>query len=468
MQTSPRQLLFDKTANFWERFYRFNNYYHKDLQKLARVLIPANESVIEFGCREGELLGSLPNKKKKGVEASTILIEKARKKFPSLLFETCDYDSFSKKIDSDYILLSNVFPYHRVVQYFTNKLRQYSKKETRIIVVYFNFLWKPFLDLAEKLKLRLPQPLEPNWLEDEDISNIFYLGKFDEVKKGNRFIFPYKIPLLSDFLNRFVSQLPIINTFCLTRYSVFRILPKEEEYSVSIIIPARNEAGNIPDILSRIPKMGKDTEVIFVEGGSLDNTYEAIKKEVNEYRGPLRTYYYKQQGKGKKEAVFLGFSKAKNDILMILDADFTVNACELQKFYDALANGSAEFANGSRLVYPMEKQAMRFLNYIANKLLSISFSYIFGRKIKDTLCGTKVLFRKDFLRIRQYSLGIEKYDQFGDFDLLFGASKLNLKIVDIPIRYHPRTYGKSNISRLAHGWLFFKMTILGAFKLRFV
>lgn len=368
----------------------------------------------------------------------------------------------------NYVILPNTFAYLDDVQEFLKLLDKKLSPHAKIVVIYFNFLWKPILDLADFLHLRRRDPREPNWLSSDDVSNLFTLQDYDEVKKGRRFLMPLPAWFLSSFINKYLSRLPIINSLCLNTYQVFRKKPKTQDYSVSIVIPARNEEGNIRGILKSIPKFTGKMEVIFVEGHSQDKTYESIKKEIQANFGQIKASLIKQKGIGKGDAVREGFKKAKNQILMILDADLTVSPKELEKFYDALSLGHCDFANGSRLIYPLEKEAMRTLNYLGNKFFSATFTYLLEQKIKDTLCGTKALFRKDYLKIAANRKYFGDFDPFGDFDLLFGASRLNLKIMDIPIRYHGRVYGRTNISRFQHGLLLLKMTFFGVKKLKFI
>ena len=378
-------------------------------------------------------------------------------------------DSYHVKRNLDYLILDNSLSFINDVQKLAKSIAEKSNDKTRIIVVSFNFLWKPFLNLASKIGLRKPDIVEPNWLTKDDIRNMFYLEGLEEIKNGNRFLFPFDLGIVSDFVNTTLAHLPFLNDFCLTSYQIFRKIPKDKNYSVSIIIPARNEQGNIKGILKKIPKLSNQIEIIFVEGGSCDETERAIQKEIS---GPkpkwLEAFLYKQKGKGKKNAVKIGFEKAKNDILMILDADLTVGPDELTKFYMALSDGKAEFANGCRLVYPQETDAMRTLNYLGNKIFSMLFTFLLGQKVKDTLCGTKALFRKDYLKIKQANLLPGNLDPFGDFDLLFGATNQNLKIIDIPVRYMERKYGNTNINRFKNGFELIKMTFLAATKLKFI
>jgi glycosyltransferase involved in cell wall biosynthesis len=213
--------------------------------------------------------------------------------------------------------------------------------------------------------------------------------------------------------------------------------------------------------------MGAGTELIFVEGHSKDETWAAIQQVAAD--NPQRKIKILQQtGRGKGDAVRAGFAVATGDVLMILDADLTMPPEELPKFYDVIASGRAEFANGVRLVYPMEEEAMQFLNLCANKAFGIIFTWLLGQPVKDTLCGTKVLTRAHYERIAGNRAYFGDFDPFGDFDLLFGAAKLNLKIADVPIRYRERTYGTTNIQRWKHGWLLLRMVMFAARKLKFV
>lgn len=334
-----------------------------------------------------------------------------------------------------------------------SKRRLHASDKSKLLIVYFNHLWEPILKLASALGWRR-KDAEQNWLDDTDLINLCNLSGWELISKGKRLLFPIYIPLLSDFINKWIATLPIVNNLCLTTWVVVR--PKQNrirEYSVSIVVPARNEEGNIKKIVTSISKFGKSQELIFVEGGSSDHTWSEIKKYTSK---TVRAF--KQRGRGKGDAVRLGFSRARGDVLMILDADLTVAASELPKFYRVLAEGLGEFANGCRLVYPMEKQAMRLLNKVGNKIFGWLFTYILGQRFKDTLCGTKALFRSDYQKISKNRKFFGNFDPFGDFDLIFGAVKNNLKVIEVPIRYRERTYGSTNISRFKHGWLLLKMT----------
>jgi glycosyltransferase involved in cell wall biosynthesis len=291
------------------------------------------------------------------------------------------------------------------------------------------------------------------------------------IRHWEEVLLPLPVPLLDSLCNRFLVRLWPFRLFHLSHLVMARRTPEHDRRSpeplVSVIVPARNEAGNIRSIFERTPEMGSGTELIFVEGHSKDDTLATIEREIAAHpERPARVF--QQRGAGKGDAVRLGFAEAKGDVLMILDADLTMPPEELPRFYDALRKGAGEFVNGVRLVYPMEKQAMRFLNLLGNKFFSVAFSWLMGQPIKDTLCGTKVLPRDEYQRIAANRSYFGDFDPFGDFDLLFGAAKLGLKIVEVPIRYRERTYGTTNIQRWRHGWLLVRMSLFAAWRLKFV
>jgi glycosyltransferase involved in cell wall biosynthesis len=299
------------------------------------------------------------------------------------------------------------------------------------------------------------------------------LSGFEVVHRRQIVLLPLKIPFVSTFLNRYLVHLPPFSWFALSNIVIARPDPARDtsDYrktsSVSVIIPARNEAGNIKSILKKVPDLGCRTELIFVEGQSSDNTFETIKNSIEEFND-RNCRLFQQTGKGKGDAVRFGFDKADGDILMILDADMTVPPEDLLRFYNAIAGGRGEFINGVRLVYPLEDKAMRFFNIIGNKFFSLAFSWLLGQPIKDSLCGTKVLWKRDYEMIAKNRDYFGNFDPFGDFDLLFGAAKLNHKIVEIPIRYRSRTYGDTNIDRWRHGWMLLKMVLFAAKRIKFI
>jgi glycosyltransferase involved in cell wall biosynthesis len=299
------------------------------------------------------------------------------------------------------------------------------------------------------------------------------LADFEVVRDDAHIVCPVRIPLLADLSNRYAGRLPLLDQFSLMFGIIARPSPgrfaasRRSKPTVSVVIPCRNEAGHIRPLVGRLPDLPAGSEFLFVEGGSTDDTEAVIHEAIaEEPRRPLRLL--KQTGRGKGDAVRLGFAESKGEILLILDSDMGVAPADVPKFVDALAHGKGEMVNGSRMVYPMEGRAMRFLNLLANKSFAALFTWLLGQQVRDTLCGTKALWREDYQRIVANRAYFGDFDPFGDFDLLFGASRLNLRIVDLPVRYHERRYGETNISRFRHGWLLLQMSAFAARKLKFL
>ena len=441
--------------------------YREILARYYNLLIPETASVLEVGCGSGELLAQLRGNPKCGVDLSPAQIKQAEEKIPSAEFYVQAGEELNLPDRTfDYIVLSETLNLAADVQLILERLKTLAGSETRLIINVYNALWRPLIALATALGLRAPHP-ESNWLSKSTLAGLLTLSGWELIRCEARILCPIKLLGFGTFLNRFLA--PVLSPFCLSLFVVARPIPsgKSDEKSVSVIIPARNEAGNIEAAVARTPTMGAWTELIFVEGNSTDNTWETIQQVKQDYPN-RRIKILQQSGKGKGDAVRTGFAAAEGEILIILDADLTVQPEELPKFYEAVLSGACEFVNGSRLVYPMDEKAMQFLNLCANKTFGILFSWLLGQPVKDTLCGTKVLTKANYERIAENRTYFGEFDPFGDFDLLFGASKLNLKILDLPIRYKERVYGQTNIHRWKHGWLLLKMVVFAAAKLKFV
>ena len=444
-----------------------NRFYHRQLEKYYHFFIPENSKVIELGCGTGELLNSLKPNYAVGVDFSSKMIEIAKSNFPNFKFIQNDVENLQIDEKFDYVIMSDLLTSLWDVQKGFSELKKICTRNTRVIISSYNTIWEPFLKFATFLGLKSKQPIQ-NWLTIKDINNLLHIEGFEVVKKERKVLIPKFVPILGFIFNRFFANIPFFNKFCLIHFIIARpIIQDEEKYSVSILIPARNEKGNIENAILRTPKFGKSMEFIYVEGNSQDNTWDEILRIKEKYKN-LNIKAIKQSGKGKGNAVREGFDIATGDILMILDADLTTPPEDMPKFYNALAENKGEFINGCRLVYPMEKQAMRFLNLLGNMFFSAFLSFILGQRLKDTLCGTKVLFRKDYEIIKENRSYFGDFDPFGDFDLLFGATKLNLKIVEVLVRYKDREYGSTQISRFKHGLILLRMSFFAARKIKFI
>jgi len=386
--------------------------------------------------------------------------------------DTFEKVSSLKEVSSsklDFVLINGDVHYQKDLSKFFADLYKACIASTRVVITYYSNVWRPFIFLATVFGWRRKAP-EQNWITHHDIANLLALADFEIVHRDSKVLCPVPIPLISHFLNRYLAPLPFFRQFCLVNILIARPLGKrkQKELSVSVIVPARNEEGNIEQIVQRLPKMGPDDELIFVEGHSQDETWVKIEEVAKKYRDQLNIKVFRQEGKGKGDAVRKGFEEASKDILMILDADLTVAPEDLLAFYTIIVHDKGEFINGSRLVYPLEDRSMRFFNILGNKFFATAFSYVLGQRFKDTLCGTKVISRENYRKLAAHRSFFGDFDPFGDFDLIFGAVRLCLKVTEMPIRYCERTYGTTNIQRWKHGALLLRMLLYASKKMKFI
>jgi SAM-dependent methyltransferase len=440
--------------------------FHAQLMRHFRHHIPEGSRVLEWGCGAGDLLAGLKPERGFGLDFSPRMIARAIEKHggdSALEFRVADIETDAVTEPFDHIILDYLTGYLPDIQSALKSLNAAAHPRTRLHLTTFNSLWLIPLRSAAGVGMVSRQPTS-NWLSHDDLCNLLELAGWEIIGIEHLQLFPFEVPLLSRLANRLLVNLPLIRHLGVTTAITAR--PRRApvlagDVSCSVVVPARNEAGNIRAALERIPVLGRRTEVIFVEGHSTDDTWEAIQRESAAYGGPHLIRMLRQTGKGKWDAVRTGLAAAQGDVLVIQDADLTAPPEDLAKFYDALASGPAEFVNGSRLIYPVEKGAMRFLNMLGNQFFSRALSYVLGQQIKDSLCGTKMLMRSDYERLARRIAPFGAFDPFGDFNLLFGAALLDLRIRDVPVRYKDRTYGSTNISRFRHGWMLLKMTWWG-------
>jgi SAM-dependent methyltransferase len=483
---APGTQLSDALSAAWRDYYArarempahagARDFLHRDLTEAFARLIPADASVLEAGCAEGDLLAALPNARRMGIDYLPDTIDRARARHPDVRFEVGDVTAGGARLEPatagtwDAVICDRLAHSVVDVKALLVGLKRQLAPGGRIYMTAFNYMWELPVRAAEMTGWKRPAPTS-NWLSDSDYRNLFDIVGLEVVRYESRLLLPLDVPGLGPALNRYLVRAPGMQYASLYRIYVLRdrgTAAAPRRASVSVIVPTRNEAGNVAAALARTPVMGSGTELIFVEGHSSDDTWGTIQKEMQRYSGPLKVSAYQQTGKGKGDAVRLGFSKATGDILMILDADLTMPPEELPGFYDVIASGLGDYVQGTRLVYPMEPGAMRFFNKLGNVAFSQLFTYLLQQPIKDTLCGTKVLWRRDYERIAAARSYFGDFDPFGDFDLIFRAARLNLKIVEIPVRYRERTYGTTNIDRWRHGLLLLRMSAIAARKIKFV
>jgi SAM-dependent methyltransferase len=448
----------------------WGGYYHRRLWQIYQNIIPPGRQVLELGCAEGDLLAAVKPAEGVGVDFSGKMIRQAGTRYPEMHFLEADAHELDLTERFEAILLSDLVNDLWDVQVVLEKAARCSSSRTRLVINSYSRLWEIPLSLAGRLGLARTR-LYQNWLTVDDIRNLLALSGWELIRSWEEVLWPLPFPVLAGFCNQFLVKGWPFKNLALTNFFLARPSPTApsalEPPSVSVIVPARNEAGNLSEIFKRVPEMGRGTELVLVEGHSTDGTYEAMVREAE--KCPAQScQLLRQSGSGKGDAVRLGFQRARGEVLMILDADLTVPPEDLPRFYQALVSGKGEMINGVRLVYPLEDQAMRFFNFLGNKFFSLAFSWLLGQPIKDTLCGTKIMWKEDYQRLAANREYFGDFDPFGDFDLLFGAAKLGLKIIDLPVRYRQRVYGTTNIQRWKHGWLLLRMVGFAAGKIKFI
>jgi SAM-dependent methyltransferase len=451
-----------KSFDYW---LRRNHYYHYRLKKFYQFHIPEGSQVLQIGCHNGYLLDAIKPSYGMGIDDDEHAIATAQQAYPHYDFRVGTIDDIPKTASFDYIILSCQTMCIDDIHHFFISLQRICHPGTRIVIDTYSYLWEPLLWIAQKLGLRRPT-LFKNWVSRDDLANVLYTTNFQVITTGRFTLMPIYIPLISTICNVF-AHIPLIRCLCLNEWIVARpimpLLHTINNSTVSVIVPCKNERGTIETIVQQFPKLGLSTELIFIDGHSRDGTFEEMER-VQKLYPEKNISCYIQDGRGKGDAVRKGFDRARGDIVVIHDGDNTVLPEELPKFVQALISGKGEFINGSRLVYDIE--AMRFLNVLANYFFTVLLSWILNQRVKDTLCGTKMLWRSDYHRIAASRKFFGEFDPFGDFDLLFVAAKLNLKIIDVPVHYKHRQYGKPQVNHFIHGWILLYMSLIGIRKFK--
>ncbi len=452
---------FERVAPVWEHWREKNSFYHRKMQNLVGGMIPPGSRILELGSGTGDMLASLKPSRGIGLNVAPALTERAQQKYPQYEFHTVETDSarMPSGFEPQYILMTNMLDYVYDVWDILEELKPAVGEQTLLVITSNNPLWAPLLHLASNLRLRMPDSPR-NFITNKDICSVLNLQGYDVVEEGLTLPVPKRIPLLGSFLNAVLPELPLLRFASSLQYIAARPRAPRPALSCSVVIPCHNEAENISECVRRVPRMGSWTEIVVVDDGSSDGTTEKVK-EIMAGDSRVRLIVL-ERNQGKAGAVRAGFEAARGDVLMILDADMAVMPEELPKFFAPLQSGTADFVNGTRLVYPMHGRAMKMANFLGNKGFCYLASWVARQRVSDTLCGTKAFLRRDYIRMPRG--GTERW---GDFDLLFGAARLRLRILEIPVHYSERRAGASKMRAFVEVWRFLWACMCGWRMMRF-
>lgn len=365
----------------------------------------------------------------------------------------------------DYIILNGNLGYTNDVMQVLQSAYKASKPTSRLIIYQHNHLWQWILWFIESLGLKRKEGVQ-NWLSINDVSLYMSAAGFEKTRVFRRTIFPASLFGVGRIINLIFAILPILDFWKLDQYIIGRPITDRRLNSLTICITVKNEKGNIEPIANFIPKIANNQEILFIEGHSTDGTRDEVKRVIKKYpKQNIRLI--KQSGNGQGDAIKLGFSKAKGDVILLYEGDGTSDPRDLNYFYNALAEGRFEFVEGSRFVYPLDNKSMPAANKLGNMFFAKWFSFFLNQRATDVLSGIKGLLKEDFDLINKSWGFLGFNDPFGDFELLYGAVKNGLKIGEIPMRYYPRKYGKSKTNVLKHGTYLLKMALSGYLKFRY-
>jgi SAM-dependent methyltransferase len=450
-----------------------SRYYYDGLERLLRFIVPPGRRVLDVGCGNGDQLAALEPSLAVGVDLSQGMVDLARRKHPHLELHRQAAEELLLPVHEaggfDFVVMVNVIGELVDVLAALKRLRPLVRAATRLVIVYYNHLWEPLVPLATWLRLKLNNPTQ-NWFSPDDLRGLLHLAGFEVVKTGVRTPCPKYVPGLAELMNGVLGRLPLLERLGFVRFLVARPsmpLPRRPtDYSATVVVPCKNEEGNVPAIPPRVPDMGVFTEIVFVDDRSDDATAERVREAIAAHPD-RRIKLIEGPGEGKGAAVRAGLAAASGDVLMILDADMTVSPEDLPAFFEAITENKGELVIGTRLVYPLGIQAMRTANVLGNKLFAWAFSFLLEQRITDTLCGTKVVLRHNYARILDARALFGEVDRWGDYDWIFGAAKSNLKIVEIPVHYVERVAGETKMrKRLRNSLIMLRMCWLALLRLR--
>jgi SAM-dependent methyltransferase len=439
--------------DYWKKK---NSYYYSSIKDFFRSNIPTGSRVIEFGCATGEILAHCRPANGLGLDLCADLIERAKAKFPQYGFQVQDVEKFVSDEKFDYCIMADLLDHITDIPAVIGNAYNSLNPGGKLAISTINPLWNPVFALLEKLRLKMPEG--PHcFIPNRYLEFFCRMAGFEVISKGSLLFIPVRIPLLSGFLNFIMPRLPLVYRFCWVQTLVVKkVTRQQKKMSCSVMIPVYNEADNIEECIRRIPALDRDYEILVINDGSQDRTgsiLERLTKEIPQLR--VVTF---PENRGKAHAVEEGISAAQKEIIIILDADMAVAPEDIELFIEPLEMGLADFVNGTRLIYTMEKKAMDQIRQIANFSLALLFSFCIKSRITDTLCGTKSFFKKDFQGI---TISEERW---GDLVLLWSAREKGLNIAEIPVNYYTRKSGESKMKFLSDGMKFMSYTVRMACK----
>jgi SAM-dependent methyltransferase len=450
---------FDRLAPDYLKLKRRNRYYHDFLIRWCRALLPPGRRVLDVGCGRGDLLAAVRPSEGHGIDISGAMIEHARRDHAHLRFTNTPIEEFEPDGRYDAALCVNTLDYTHDLGAVLDRIHAALRDNGRLLITTGNPLWSPIFKLASRLGLRIPETSERLWITQRDLANLLELHGFSVTLEDMTLVLPKWLPGFSSLVNWAVSRIPGLRLLSSMQFIVARkVPPQRRDYSVSVVIPCHNELGNVDRCVREATKLGTRTELIFVDDGSSDGTAKAIKPELNPAVDVKVISYQPNRGKGR--AVEAGFEAATGEIVLIVDADLTTRPDELGPLYEAFATGRAEFVNCTRFIYPMEGRAMKWRNYMGNRAFTILVSIIMGSRVSDTLCGTKAMFRWDYVHM---TMG---RDPWGDYDFLFGAAQQRLLLRELPVHYRDRVAGHSKMKALKHTINLLRMCWRGFWQVR--
>lgn len=354
----------------------------------------------------------------------------------------------------DYIIFYESLNYEGDLYSIFRKLKKIIHRDSKVFVIEINPFILFLLKILSRVGLLVPD-FKRNMLHLSDLENLVNIFGFDIVDKGYRFAVPFKIFGLGDVINSILPRVSLLRNFCFGQYIVFRLHPLEagkQNLSCSVVVPCHNEEGNIADCIARIPNFGAWREIIVVDDGSTDRTKDMVKK-IMRGRSDIRLISY-EKNCGKGYAVNIGWQEAKGDVFMMLDCDSTTPPEELALFHEAMEYG-AEFVNGTRVIYPREKNSIPFFNRLGVTFFAHLISWITQKRISDTFCGTKVFLKKywNCFQIKEFL--------WGDWDLFFTAARYRMKMLELPVHYKTRKHGVTKMRPVKHGIILLLKSVEG-------